>query len=291
IFDDAHHETVEERYAPIGAGPGLNPPAGEKTEVFEDGVESVFPAGRLLFHRRQRARDAPPRVLDRAVADGVAATEAILRVPDMARNVGVKRVAVHGGYVTRGRTAAARKRAVPRVGNDKQPGGDLSRIGRGRRYRPALYLPLPLLRQQLGDQAEFLRYVFQDVVERDDSREVTLRGHDRRSSHALLPHEAQGFVYPLRFLDDEQASTHDVFHGYAVEGNFQRDDFDHDIAIRDDTDRVHAIGLFNGDQQIADVMLPHQARRFHDARIGRAEYDIARANLTDVHIILLLRGR
>src|SRR5581483_5801199 len=129
IFDDAHHETVEERYAPIGAGPGLNPPAGEKTEVFEDGVESVFPAGRLLFHRRQRARDAPPRVLDRAVADGVAATEAILRVPDMARNVGVKRVAVHGGYVTRGRTAAARKRAVPRVGNDKQPGGDLSRIG------------------------------------------------------------------------------------------------------------------------------------------------------------------
>ena len=62
---------------------GLDAPTGQKLEALEDAIEALLPfrSGGFL-HARQRARHAPPRVLDSLIANLAELAEAILGVPD-----------------------------------------------------------------------------------------------------------------------------------------------------------------------------------------------------------------
>src|SRR4030067_452094 len=96
VLDRAHHETVEQRDAVAGTGSGQDAATGQKPEAFQDVIETLLPrrvAG--LLHARERARHAPPRVLDGLIADLAELAEAALGVPEAARDSSVERVVRH----------------------------------------------------------------------------------------------------------------------------------------------------------------------------------------------------
>ena len=104
VADRPHHEAVEERDLPLGAGAGEDAARRQEAEALERVVEGGLPAAGLRLDRGERAGHPPPAVLDRAV-DGraVRRLEAVLHVPDAGRD---------GQHLGHGDPAAPAHRAV-----------------------------------------------------------------------------------------------------------------------------------------------------------------------------------
>ena len=87
IRDRSHDEAVEQRYLPLGPGPGDDPPRRQKTEIVHRGVEPLGPTSRVLLGGGEGARDAAPGVLDRPVDRlAVRTPEPIFHIPDLLRD-------------------------------------------------------------------------------------------------------------------------------------------------------------------------------------------------------------
>ena len=67
IFDIAHDEAVEQRYAPTGASTCNDAASGQELEVFQGGIEARLPQLRLRLDGGKCYGDAAPAILDRDV--------------------------------------------------------------------------------------------------------------------------------------------------------------------------------------------------------------------------------
>ena len=83
----AHHKAVEQGHLTRGAGTCGDAAGGKIFEIFQRGIEFVFPLGRVFFDARQIAGNTPPAVLHRYVnRRAVCFLKAILHIPDLLGN-------------------------------------------------------------------------------------------------------------------------------------------------------------------------------------------------------------
>ena len=93
VGDHAHDEAVEQGHRPGGPGAGDDPPGRQEAVVAQGVVELGFDrsADIRIFRLRDRVGDAPPGILDRALALAVARREAVFAGPDFSGQRGVER--------------------------------------------------------------------------------------------------------------------------------------------------------------------------------------------------------
>src|SRR3954454_25051676 len=85
VADLAHHEAVEQRPPPVGAGARQDAASRLEPEVYQRFVENPFPASGFSLDLRQSASDPAPALLDRGVdRRAIEALEAVFRIPDLA---------------------------------------------------------------------------------------------------------------------------------------------------------------------------------------------------------------
>ena len=83
VGNDAHDEAVEQRHRAPGAGAGEDAPGRQEAEIGHRLAEAVPPRGRIVLGGGERAGDAAPAVLDRAVERrAVGRVQTVFHVPD-----------------------------------------------------------------------------------------------------------------------------------------------------------------------------------------------------------------
>ena len=96
IPDASHDEAVEQRDAPPRAAAGLDAPAGEKPEVFQDVKEAPVPNLPVDgFDTGPRLGNPLPGIGDRQVVNNIAVPVLIAAFPDLPRDVTGKVIPAH----------------------------------------------------------------------------------------------------------------------------------------------------------------------------------------------------
>ena len=87
VGDAAHDETVEQGDPPFAPGARQDASGWQEAEILQRLIEGQLPLRRICLGRRERTRDPTPGILNRDVDRGaVGRLQAVLRVPDLARN-------------------------------------------------------------------------------------------------------------------------------------------------------------------------------------------------------------
>jgi hypothetical protein len=84
VLDNSHNETIEQRHAAAGAGPGQNPSAWQELVALENFEELVLPRFAIAwFNAGDGASDALPSVFNRLLAEMTVFLVAIFSLPDV----------------------------------------------------------------------------------------------------------------------------------------------------------------------------------------------------------------
>ncbi len=155
------------------------------------------------------------------------------------------------------------------------------RIGRER--WPLLAFSESLARYQLHQRLQFLGKNLEQIVHGDDTGKRAVLIDDRNPAYAFAPHQLERVEHVFGFRDRDQFRTLDVARRKPLGRNVGSEHFDHDVAIRDQSDGETPAVAYLHDNQRADVIFPHQPRYLLYFRRRCAEHDIPCTNFTDTH--------
>lgn len=140
-----------------------------------------------------------------------------------------------------------------------------------------------LARNETRDLVHFLGERFCDVVQRHDARQHTVRGYDGHAPHTLAAHSLHRVENILRFFGGDQLLPHDIAHRDRAWAELRGDHAQHDIPIGHDSERYAAVAVLSSDDDIADVVLPHEPRGYYHGGLGSGANDVTCADLSDLH--------
>lgn len=150
----------------------------------------------------------------------------------------------------------------------------------------AMRAPLSLLRAagNTAKSGEFLSEHFDEVVEGHDAEQGAARLDDRQAAHAVATHDLEHGQDVRIVTDCHEFRGGDLADLESAEG-FRRvcHRADHDVAVRQDTERNNTAVEALDDDDVADTKVTHESSCRHEWFIRADDDDLSDANLAGVH--------
>ena len=146
--------------------------------------------------------------------------------------------------------------------------------------------PLPFPGDYAGKPAELFGEQIEQVVGRDDSHQVAGGVDDRDAPHTLRPHQLDGLGHAVALLGDHQLRSHDVPDRQCVGIKALGHDSNDDVAIGQNAARHATSVALVDDDEIADMVLPHQLGGCRHRFVTAAEPPLRLRDFTEGHGLL-----
>lgn len=130
--------------------------------------------------------------------------------------------------------------------------------------------------QGAGDHA-------QQIIDGEDAGQAAMLIDHGDAADAERTHPPQGLEDIVVFVRGFDASAHDVLHGQPGGLHVLGEHFDDEVAIGDDADRPDEVVDALDDDEISDVVVAHQPRRFFDPGLALGNDNVAVAIFPCMH--------
>ena len=111
--------------------------------------------------------------------------------------------------------------------------------------------------RRFRDVRQLRHQVIDGVVDRKHARDLAACIDHGNAADAKLAHTVQCLADAIIFRRDQRLACHDVADRESVRVDVLREDLHHDVTIRDHACRRAVATRFVGDEQVTDLVFPH----------------------------------